>query len=156
MREASRVARDEAGLSLVEVIVTVAIMGIAFVAVLGGMWTAIVTSDTHRKQALGTTYLINAAEHLKAEATTPYAECGTYSLSGLADTSVPADWKSSMTVSVEYFTVDATTGVESFSSNVADCIAADSKYTLQQVTLTADSPTDDRATETLTFVKRPE
>ncbi|HEX2040250.1 MAG TPA: prepilin-type N-terminal cleavage/methylation domain-containing protein [Acidimicrobiales bacterium] len=151
-----RPSYGEEGLSLVEVIVTVAIMGIVFVAVLGGMWTAIVTSDTHRKQALGTTYLVNAAEHLKAEATTPYATCGSYSLSGLADTSVPAAWKAAMTVSVEYFTVDVAGGTEHFSPDVTDCIAADSKYDLQQVTLTATSPTDGRATEKLTFVKRPE
>lgn len=151
--------RNEDGLTLPEVIVTVAIMGIAFVSILGGMWTAIFTSDVHRKQALGTTYLINAAEHLKSEVTTPYVPCGTYSLAGLSTSSVPADWQAEMTVSVEYFTVDVSDPddpQEQFSASVSDCLASTTYYDLQQVTITANSPVDSRATETLTFVKRPE
>lgn len=141
----------EEGLSLVEVLVTVVIIGICFVAVLGGMWTAIVTSDTHRKQALGETYLISAAEFLKSNDTTPYKTCGTgtYSLSGLPVTSVPADWQAEMTVAVEYWDGSA------FVASPATCPDPLTRLTLQQVTITATSPVDHRATETLTIAKRP-
>lgn len=147
------VERSEEGLSLVEVIVTVAIMGIAFVSILGGMWTAIVTSDTHRKQALGMTYLINAAEHLKSVDSTPYSSCAsTYSLSGLSDDVVPADWKVGMTVAVEHWTGTA------FDSSTATCTTTTTttRFDMQQITITVNSPVDARATEDITFVKRAE
>ncbi|MDQ3757938.1 MAG: type II secretion system protein [Actinomycetota bacterium] len=153
MSGAHRPVRTEEGLSLVEVIVTVAIMGIAFVSILGGMWTAIVTTDTHRKQALATTYLVSAAEHLKSSVATPYATCAsTYSLAGIASTVVPVDWKAAMTVAVEHWTGTA------FDGSTATCATTTSttRFDLQQVTITASSPVDARATESLTFVKRPE
>jgi prepilin-type N-terminal cleavage/methylation domain-containing protein len=143
----------EEGLSLVEVIVTVAIMGIVFVAVLGGMWTAIVTTDTHRKQALGTTYLVNAAEHLKSEDATAYVSCAsTYSLSGIANDVIPADWKSGMTVSIEHWTGTA------YTTNTTTCATTTTttRFDMQRITLTVTSPVDGRATESVTFVKRAE
>ncbi len=61
-----RRTRDEAGLTLIEVLVTVAILGIAFVTVVGGMAVSIAGSDMHRKQATSQTVLRNLAEFLKA------------------------------------------------------------------------------------------
>lgn len=151
MTSPRRLVRNEDGLSLVEVLVTVVIIGICFVAILGGMWTAIVTSDTHRKQSLGETYLVSAAEYLKSDDTTPYKTCGTgtYSLSGLPVTAVPADWQAEMTVAVAYWDGSA------FVTNPTPCPDASTRLTLQQVTVIAKSPVDNRATETLTFAKRP-
>ena len=151
-----RLAISDDGLSLVEVIMAVAILGIAFVAIIGGMWTAVVTSDTHRKQALATTYLINAAEYLKSEDNLLYTECASAAtfdaaLDGVPVTSVPTDWVSGMAATVEYWNGTA------FGADASYCLADDTDFfDLQQVTITATSPVDARATESLTFVKRPE
>lgn len=56
---------SEAGASLIEVLVAVTIMGVIFVAVLGGLTTAILASDMHRKQATAETLLRSFAETVK-------------------------------------------------------------------------------------------
>jgi prepilin-type N-terminal cleavage/methylation domain-containing protein len=61
-----RRARGETGLTLIEVLVTVVILGIAFVTVVGGMAVSIAGSDMHRKQAASQTVLRNLAEFMKA------------------------------------------------------------------------------------------
>lgn len=58
---------DDAGVSLIEVLIAVAIMGVLFVSVLGGLTTAILASDMHRKQATAETLLRSFAETIKAE-----------------------------------------------------------------------------------------
>ena len=67
--------RDQAGLTLIEVLVTVAILGIAFVTVVGGMAVSIAGSDLHRKQATSQTVLRNLAEFVKR---VPYECSGQY------------------------------------------------------------------------------
>src|SRR5687768_10250548 len=61
-----RRSRSEAGFSLVEVLVTVAIIGITFAVFVGGMGTSIVVSDRHRKQAVAHAGIRNFAEAVKA------------------------------------------------------------------------------------------
>lgn len=55
-------AAGERGETLLELIVAVAIMGVAFVAVLGGIGTSILMSDIHRKQATAGAAVRNYAE----------------------------------------------------------------------------------------------
>jgi type II secretory pathway pseudopilin PulG len=55
----------DSGETLVEVIIAIAIMGIAFVAILGGMLTAATMSGRHRAQSEGITQLANAVEEVK-------------------------------------------------------------------------------------------
>lgn len=57
-------------------IVTVAILGVAFVVFLGGFGTAIFAADRHRKQAVVQASLRNFAEAVKSP-TTPYVDCAT-------------------------------------------------------------------------------
>lgn len=64
----------ECGLTLVETLVAVAIMGLAFASILGALATSITGSDLHRKQAIAQTVLRNKAELVKK---TPYQICGT-------------------------------------------------------------------------------
>lgn len=66
--------RAQQGLSLVETLVAVVILGIAFTAILGGMSTSILTSDVHRKEATSETILRSYAEAIKDPAT-PYVAC---------------------------------------------------------------------------------
>ncbi|HVF74898.1 MAG TPA: prepilin-type N-terminal cleavage/methylation domain-containing protein [Acidimicrobiales bacterium] len=70
-----RAARDESGLTLVEVLVTVMIMGIAFTVLLGGMGTSVLSSGLHEKQAKVEVEVRRFAELVKQR---PYEASGTY------------------------------------------------------------------------------
>lgn len=59
----------EAGFSLIEVLVAVTILGIAFTALLGAMATSIHTSDLHRQQAEVQAVLGSAVERVKSPET---------------------------------------------------------------------------------------
>jgi type II secretory pathway pseudopilin PulG len=61
-----RVLRDQAGETLVEVMMTVAIMGMAMVAVLGGVGASMRFSGSHRSSASAGVALVAAAEAIKA------------------------------------------------------------------------------------------
>ena len=56
----------DAGFSLIEVLVTVVIMGLTFVVFVGGMGTSIIASDHHRKHAVAQASIRNFAEAVKA------------------------------------------------------------------------------------------
>jgi prepilin-type N-terminal cleavage/methylation domain-containing protein len=128
----------DAGLTLVEVLLAVAILGIGVVAIVGGMMTSIKTSDMERRAADGQTAMRAYAE---AVAGATYAACASsYTSTGFT---APAGFSASMTVT--YW--NATTS--SFGSSCA--VATDSG--LQKVALTV-AATDGRATETLTIAKR--
>lgn len=129
------------GLSLVELMVAVSILGIAFIAILGGMSTAVLVSDMHRKQATAGTVLREYAEAVEAAA---YQEC-TAGSAPAYNFSAP-----------EGFT--ATRGpVHVWDGNTpaafVDCGATDPG--LQRIHLSVAS-NDGRATETVEILKRRE
>ena len=71
---------DDSGESLLELLVAVTIMGIALVAIVGGLVTAILMSDIHRKQATaGSTlrYYAEAVEASVGAASSAYIACAT-------------------------------------------------------------------------------
>lgn len=68
------ISRSDAGLTLVEVLVTIAIMATLFAAVLGGMATMVKTSALHRRQADVGAVVRTASEQIKAA---PYVPCTT-------------------------------------------------------------------------------
>lgn len=77
----------EDGFSLVELLVTIVIVGVTFSALLGGLITTITVSSLHRKQATADSVARSAAEWIKDSVQTQYANCagvGTYSFSGLS------------------------------------------------------------------------
>jgi prepilin-type N-terminal cleavage/methylation domain-containing protein len=74
VRSASSPVRDEAGFTLIEVIVTVAIMGISFLIIVGGIGTAILGSDLNRRKASVQSVLRTAAEDVKGA---NYVACAT-------------------------------------------------------------------------------
>jgi type II secretory pathway pseudopilin PulG len=76
MQRKSAPGGAEAGETLVEILVTVAVIGIAFVAILGGLWTAIRVSDYHRKTTTADVILRNFAEQVKERSGTyAYRPC---------------------------------------------------------------------------------
>jgi type II secretory pathway pseudopilin PulG len=86
------------GDTLIELVIAVAIMGVAMVAILGAVATAIIMSDTHRKQATAGNYARNYAEAIQNKVAdggyVPCADASAYSpLSGFV---VPAGYSVSI------------------------------------------------------------
>jgi prepilin-type N-terminal cleavage/methylation domain-containing protein len=68
----------ESGMTMVEILMAVAILGIAVVGIVSSLSTASLASDYHRKQATGDTVMKSYAEVLQQSAQTfGYANCQT-------------------------------------------------------------------------------
>jgi prepilin-type N-terminal cleavage/methylation domain-containing protein len=135
LRRAARGVPD-AGFSLVETLIAVAILGLGVVTVLSGMMTSITISDLDRRQAEGQTALRAYAEAVAGDT---YTGCA--SSYPAAAFSAPSGWTAAMTVaywSTATSTFAATCGTDSG---------------LQRVTLTVTA-TDGRGTESLRLGKR--
>ena len=128
-----------AGATLVELLVTVAILGVMFVVFTGGTASSILGSDIHRKQAAAEAVLRSFAEAVKAE---PYDQCadGT-ALSSATGGAPPAGY------------TKATPAVKAWNGAAfVDCPTADTQG-LQLVSLEVRSD-DGRAVETVDVLKR--
>lgn len=66
MKIARRLAEDD-GMSLIELVITVVIMSITFVALFGAMAVAIELSDRHRKHATAEAAIRSLAEEVKKQ-----------------------------------------------------------------------------------------
>lgn len=138
---------DDAGLSLVEILITIVIVGIAFAAILGGMVTSITVSDVHRKQATADTVVRSGAEAVK-DLTVAYVSCAGPSAYESALPAAPSGYTIHVT-KVEYWDGDGTsTDPVKF---LGACPSSDAG--LQRITLVAGSG-DGRATETVQILKR--
>jgi Tfp pilus assembly protein PilV len=126
---------DERGESLLEVMIAVAILGIAVVAIMAGLTTSILMSDIHRKQATAGAYVHDFAEAIQASvAAGNYLTCA--SASNYSSVAVPTFPSSGFSKSVVSSSCP-------FGSDV------------QQLTLQVSSD-DSRATERLViFVRKP-
>ena len=140
---------DDRGVTLVETLVAVAILGIAGVAVLAGFQMSITASDMHRKQTTGGAYVRSYAEAIQqylAADPAHWVACvpdHTYDLSALPAAYKPAAWPSgydaTQTGSVPQTQYD--------DPAVGDC----TKDTAVLVTLEVTAPRN-RAKETLQIV----
>ena len=142
---------SEEGFSLAEIVITIAIVGVTFAAILGGMMTAITVSSQHRKHATADTLARSAAEWVKDPVRNAYANCAgvnTYSISGV---SAPTGYSVSIT-SVEYWNGTAPNGAATYQPTFAStCTSPDAG--LQRITITASAPSG-AATETVQILKR--
>lgn len=123
------VARDDRGESLLELIVSVAIMGVAVVAIVGGIGASIFMSDIHRKETTAGWLARNFAEQV----------AGNYRADGAYTFATPSGYTASVTALKCWDGATFTT----------DHCPAD----LQQVTLTVTS-NDDRASESVVVIAR--
>jgi prepilin-type N-terminal cleavage/methylation domain-containing protein len=126
----------DAGFSLVETLIAVAILGIGVVAVVGGMMTSITVSDLDRRQAEGQTALRAYAESVAGDT---YTGCA--SAYPAAAFSAPPGWTASMAVA--YWSTATSTFVAACGTDSG----------LQRVTLTMTA-TDGRGSESLRLAKR--
>lgn len=139
----------ESGFSLVEILITIAIVGIAFTAILGGMMVMITTSSYQRKAATADTLARDAAEQIKNNAANAYVSCagiGTYSLP-----TAPTAYSITIT-KIEYWNGAAPSGTAySPTFQLSPCPSPD--HGLQRITITAAS-SDVQASETVQVIKR--
>jgi type II secretory pathway pseudopilin PulG len=146
--------RPEAGETLVELVMALALMGIVVVGIVGGLATTVLSSQVHRSQADANAVLVSAMETIKSNefdwsnvdcSKTAAARQTAYETRART-TTMPTGWSSSqLTVTaMSYESVDAS-GV-SFGST---CTAGLNR---QLVTLQLTSP-DGRVASTYSFVK---
>jgi len=151
---------DESGFSLVEILITVVIVGIAFAAILGGLMVSITASALHRKEATADALVRSAAEWVKDDSRNPYdsSNAGPGSYSPLpAGFPIPGGFLSPTIDSVECWDGSAVPSgspyILSSSSHfsAAACTASDAG--LQLIRITAASA-DGQARETVELLKR--
>lgn len=123
----------ERGETLLELVVAIAILGVAVVAIASGIAVSVVVSGTHRDQANAGAYLHNYAEQVSAD----YTGCGASLPSLTAKTGFQAP-----SLSVKYWTGTAF-GPSTCSTDPG----------VQQVTITVTS-VDGRVTESLIVIVR--
>jgi Tfp pilus assembly protein PilV len=153
--------RAESGETLIEILMAVAVMGIAFVAILGAIFTAIRVSDYHRKTTTADIVLRDWAEVLKSPGinalgtgyNATYVACsvagGTVSYPAYTAPAPNATYVATMTIT---YLTDATAATPAFQST---CPATDQG--VQRLTLTVKGPSTDavvQGKETVTIVKR--
>jgi prepilin-type N-terminal cleavage/methylation domain-containing protein len=140
---------SDAGFSLVEILITIAIVGITFSAILGGLFTSITVSALQRKEATADTVARSAAEVVKDSEHNPYRNCagpGAYALTGL---SVPSGFSVRITDVAYWNGQPLTPGYAvGFQPN---CPSTDQG--IQRITIAATS-SDGQATETVQVIKR--
>ncbi|TCC60340.1 type II secretion system protein [Kribbella pittospori] len=132
---------SERGESLLEIMIAVAIMGIAVVAIMAGLTTSIMMSDIHRKQTVAAatvrTYAEAVESYVAGSGYTPCAGASAYSPAAIG-LAVPAGY------------VATATAAQSWSGSSWGACGADNG--LQKVTLTVSNGT--RATERLDVILR--
>lgn len=138
-RDALASVRADRGETLIELLVTVVILGITVVAIVGGIGVGIRMSDIHRKQATAGAYVRNYAEAVQSSvAAGGYVACLPPSTAGFT---VPTGYTASVVGG----------SVRSWNGTAWTACTVDSG--LQQLTLQVAS-TDGRASERLTIVVR--
>ena len=139
---------DEGGSTLIEVMIAVAILGIAVVTILGAMTTGMMASFGHRQQANAGDVLLSAVERVK---TAPYVTCAapTDYLSAAQGVTLPTGggWTASAVAipSISYWAKDG--------SFQATCPTTSPFMRLELVTVAVTSP-DGATTEQLSVLKR--
>ena len=146
---------SEDGFSLAELLVTIVLVSVTFVAILTGLMTTIRVSATHRTQATTDAVVRSAAEWAKDSSRNPYrTTCngpGMYSLTGLV---TPTGYSATIT-RVEYWdgAAPAATGTYNLSSHIQATCPAGGDKGLQRITIVATS-SNGEATETVQVMKR--
>jgi prepilin-type N-terminal cleavage/methylation domain-containing protein len=144
----SRRPASESGLTLVELLVTIALMGTAFAAILAGVSGIFGDGAVHRNAALTETWLRRYAESIQAAS---YVACATPSSYTSALTPSPPANFSAQVNTVEYWDGAATA---SFTTSQSGCVSAGDKGA-QRITLqVSETEPTWGLTKTVVLVKR--
>lgn len=146
-----RQARTDDGISLVELILAVALLGTAAVTLLGAFGTLIKTSDASRKSGDLTTTVAAAAEFVVDNSLTGYLDCATPAAytGELATFPKPATITNVEVTTVRFWDGNANGGVGAFGTDCHDDVDF---WRLQLITLALT--TNSGETRDITVVKR--
>jgi type II secretory pathway pseudopilin PulG len=157
--------RGEAGETLVEILITVAIVGIGVVTIMGAIWTALRVADYHRKTTNADVVLRNFAEAMQEKSGTfQYKPCATLTGANAYPTYTPvapdtdhhpATYQATIT-KIEYLTGYTAGNDPTWQNSTSGCPGGGDQGA-QRITLKVDGPTNDpqvRGVETVTIVKR--
>ena len=148
-----RRSRGETGDTLVEVLLALVIVGVAGVAILGGLGSGIFSSALHREQTVAGTILESSGEALENDAANPYVNCATtssYAPEGGFTTEAPPGWTVSIT-SVTWWYGNTLGFVPTTYGSCPDT-STDNILHLQQITLQVASPSG-RTVQSRSFLK---
>jgi type II secretory pathway pseudopilin PulG len=135
--------------TLIEVLVTVAILGVSMVAITGGISTSIITSDIHHKQAVAGTVLVNFAEAVELA---PYVTCPSARTTYVTATLIGATPPSGYTLAIVSTTANPFEYSNTSGTFASSCpVGGDGG--LQRMWLQVSS-NDGRDVETVQLVKR--
>jgi type II secretory pathway pseudopilin PulG len=140
----------DAGISLVETLMGIVVMGVAVVAILTGFLSFVGESQRNDMQSKVNAVAVGATEALRDPVRTPYATCNSpaYAAADAVDgVTLPTGWTSAVITSI---TVRHWDGA-AFQSTCYDNAAA--VLRLQEITVAVTSP-DGRARTSLAVVKR--
>ena len=145
-----RAMSEEDGFSLVEMLITIVIVGIGFAALLGGVMTSVIVSSHQREQATVDAVARSAAEWIKDPVNNPYscAANNPYSVSALP---VPIGYTVTIS-SIEYWAPPAVPLPASYAPQFQSASSTCSKG-LQRITIQVRS-SDSQANETVQVIKR--
>jgi hypothetical protein len=144
-----RAARPrEAGETLIELMLSVALIGIAVVTIVAGLTVAITASDHHRKHSTAETLLRRSAEQIKSRDTLYIKRAGCGGAGQYALPTPPAGY--SITITEVAFWNGANPA--GFSTTCPASDAVDPR--VQRITLMAQG-TDGRGPETIQILKTP-
>lgn len=152
MRLPPHVHRED-GFSLAELLVTIVLVSVTFVAILTGLITTIRVSASHRSQATTDAVVRSAAEWVKDISHNPYrTTCNgaqMYSLNGLT---MPTGYTATINT-VEYWNGAAPGATGTYNLAFQASCPSGADKGLQRITIVATSP-DGQATETVQVIKR--
>lgn len=152
---AARGTAERGAASLAEILVAIAIIGIAFSGILGGLASVALGSRLHRERSELQVVLGSAAEAVRDPAAAPHVTCAaateaTY-LAAARAIALPAGWTASSTVDITAVRYWDGTG---FGATCYDTVPLGNLLRLQLVTVEVTSP-DGRTSESTNVVKSP-
>lgn len=141
--------KDERGETLSELLMTILIMGIAFVSILAGLGTAIALSGVHRGQANADVVIVSAADAVKSQTQNAYVACNlatTSSYSPTTGVTLPSGWTAAnLTI----------TSVKGWNGTAfATCTSGSTDNKIELVTVQAVTPGTPSTTESVDVLKR--
>jgi prepilin-type N-terminal cleavage/methylation domain-containing protein len=148
IRRRRRVRRtDDRGFTLLEVTVSVVLLGLASTLVMGGLFTVVHSSRVNTEQARLEAIVSSAADRLSAWSYTPCPPAtgtGSY-LDVIQPAATTVGWPASVVsiVSIEYWDPTASTWSDSNNATGSGCnpnVSATSPRTLQRVTVRVSTP----------------